>query len=372
MQCFHYKTATGNDKDKPRLQKDILSVIFDHNAAPLYKLTCEELGWSTDGEQLGKMEAENKKALEEMDAKIKDAEENFGAVEVKQAYAAKAEYFCKIGDREAAKAAFQLTEEKTAGVGPKMDLAFSLLRLDIAHGDWHAVKQNIEKASRLCEEGGDWERKNRLKVYDALLHLVTRNFKQAGELLLDSIATFGATELMSYEDSIFYTVVTAITTLDRVALKEKVVDAPEILTVIDSIPHLTQYLNALYGCRYADFFAAFADVITRISSDRYLQPHLRYYVREVRVVAYSQFLDSYKSVTLDSMAASFGVSTDFLDRELAEFIVAGRLTAKIDKVAGIVETNRPDAKNAQYQQTIKQGDLLLNRIQRLSKVVDLE
>ena len=31
-----------------------------------------------------------------------------------------------------------------------------------------------------------------LQVYDALLHLVTRNFKRAGELLLDSIATFGA------------------------------------------------------------------------------------------------------------------------------------------------------------------------------------
>ena len=35
---------------------------------------------------------------------------------------------CPAGDREAAKAAFQVTEEKTAGVGPKMDLAFSLLR----------------------------------------------------------------------------------------------------------------------------------------------------------------------------------------------------------------------------------------------------
>ena len=32
------------------------------------------------------------------------------------------------GDREAAKAVFQLTEDKTAGIGPKMDLAFSLLR----------------------------------------------------------------------------------------------------------------------------------------------------------------------------------------------------------------------------------------------------
>ena len=31
MQGFHYKTATGNEKDKPRLQKDILSIIFDHS-----------------------------------------------------------------------------------------------------------------------------------------------------------------------------------------------------------------------------------------------------------------------------------------------------------------------------------------------------
>ena len=53
-----------------------------------------------------------------------------------------------------------------------------------------------------------------------------------------------------------------------------------------------------------------------------------------------QFLDSYKSVTLDSMAKSFGVGIDFIDTELADFIVAGRLTAKIDKVAGVIETNR--------------------------------
>ena len=36
-------------------------------------------------------------------------------------------------------------------------------------------------------------------------------------------------------------------------------------------------------------------------------------------------------------------------RELSRFIAAGRLHAKIDKVGGIVETNRPDSKNYQYQ-----------------------
>jgi len=36
-------------------------------------------------------------------------------------------------------------------------------------------------------------------------------------------------------------------------------------------------------------------------------------------------------VTLESMAQAFGVSPAFMDAELAEFIVAGRVSAKIDK-----------------------------------------
>ena len=36
-------------------------------------------------------------------------------------------------------------------------------------------------------------------------------------------------------------------------------------------------------------------------------------------------------------------------RELSRFIASGRLSAKIDKVGGVVETSRPDTKNAQYQ-----------------------
>ena len=40
------------------------------------------------------------------------------------------------------------------------------------------------------------------------------------------------------------------------------------------------------------------------------------------------------------MASAFGVSVEFLDSEIADFIVAGRLTAKIDRISGIIETNR--------------------------------
>ena len=65
-----------------------------------------------------------------------------------------------------------------------------LCRLDIAAGDWHAVKASLKSAAELCENGGDWERKNRLKVYDATFRLATRDLAGAAGLFLDSIATF--------------------------------------------------------------------------------------------------------------------------------------------------------------------------------------
>lgn len=58
-------------------------------------------------------------------------------------------------------------------------------------------------------------------------------------------------------------------------------------------------------------------------------------------------------------------------RELSIFIASGRVNCKIDKVAGVLETNRPDVRNAQYQALIRQGDLLLNRVQKLSRVIDV-
>ena len=45
-------------------------------------------------------------------------------------------------------------------------------------------------------------------------------------------------------------------TLPRTQLKERVVDAPEILTVIDAIPHLAPFLTALYACNYKTLFEA--------------------------------------------------------------------------------------------------------------------
>ena len=156
----------------------------------LYKFVCNELGWTPDAALLEKMTASNEKHLEELEAKIKDAEENLGESEVREALLAKADFLAKIGNREAAMEAYAVTEKKTVAMGQKMDLMFSILRMQIFYDDWHGVKGSIEKTKKLFEEGGDWERKNRLKVYESLYLMSTRCFKQAADRFLDSIATF--------------------------------------------------------------------------------------------------------------------------------------------------------------------------------------
>lgn len=182
----------------------------------------------------------------------------------------------------------------------------------------------------LMDQGGDWERKNQLAVYDAVYLMITRQFRDASKLLLDAVATFTTTELFDYTTFVLHACVIAILYVDRPTLHKEIIKSPEILSVIDDIPGLRQLLSSLYKCQYRDFFSALNTLMPELQRSRYLAPHLKYYLRELRVVAYSQFLSSYKSAKLEAMAEAFGVTPEFMDQELFKFISAGRIHAKVN------------------------------------------
>ena len=130
-------------------------------------------------------------------------------------------------------------------------------------------------------------------------------------------------------------------------------------------------IRSYYDCDYKAYLHAMVEVEEVLLNDRYLAAHASYWMRELHLLVYKQFLDSYQSVTLAAMAEQFGVSVEFLDLHASNFIAAGRLSAKIDKFGGTIVTNRADWKNAKYRQVIQKGDALLNRIQKLARVVDV-
>lgn len=309
--------------------------------------------------------------MKSLDAAIEDAEKNLGEMEIRETNLAKAEYLSQIGEREGALSALRKTYEKTVSLGQRLDILFHMIRIGFFYLDHDLISRNIEKAKCLMEEGGDWDRRNRLRVYQGLYSLAIRDFKSAANLFLDTVSTFTCYELTDYKTFVSYTVLCSLISLERVDLREKVVRGAEILEVLHSLPDIQEFLFSLYNCQYRVFFLKLSQVEVYMKQDRFFSPHYRFYVREMRILAYNQLLESYRSLTLQYMAETFGVTIGFIDSELARFIAAGRLHCKIDKVNGIVETNRPDYKNYQYQAAIRQGDILLNRIQKLSRVINI-
>ena len=72
-----------------------LSVAAD--AAPLYEYSSQMLSWTIDEERISSMRKANEEQLSKLEASIRDAEENLGDIEVRDAFLAKADYLYKIG-----------------------------------------------------------------------------------------------------------------------------------------------------------------------------------------------------------------------------------------------------------------------------------
>ena len=161
---FQLQHLSYKDEEKKRLEDDLKNTIKKDQMGKFYKQVCKDLKWKENKTFTKELEEINKAHLKKLEEEIKDAEENLGESELREALLAKAEYLTKIGDKEAAIEAVRKTMEKTVGLGNRMDLVFHNIRVGLFYMDHELIKANLDKANQLLEEGGDWDRRNRLKV----------------------------------------------------------------------------------------------------------------------------------------------------------------------------------------------------------------
>ena len=182
-----------------------------------------------------------------------------------------------------------------------------------------------------------------------LYFMSIRSWDEAATLFLETLATYTCTELFEYKRFIFYTVVLSLVTLPRPALKKRILESPEVHGVIDEIPSLGDLINSFYNAEYRLFFQSLGVIVDQLKKDRYLSNFAGYFCREMRIKAYNQLLESYRSLQIRNVADQFGVTPEFIDTDLSRFIYSGRVYCKIDAVRGIIETSRHDVKNTHYQ-----------------------
>lgn len=368
------RTSLMNEScpNRDRIRSELLATVREKGMLPYYeKYLCPRPAGPPDEALKAELKKQNAEEEAKLDERIKDAKENLGDIEIRDALLAKANFFNRIGNKDQAIKGYEEAYEKTVGVGGKLDNILTVIRIAFFFEDTALMKKHIDRAKVELGKGGDWERRNKLKVYEGIYLMISRSWKEAAKLFLNVMPTFTATELVEFKDFVFYAVIVGVVSMDRPTVRNQLVTSPEVLSVIKETPELQTFLESYFYCRYKSFMQSFVKVIDLIRADRYLMRHVKYFMRSMRLNAYRQFLASYRSVKLEAMANDFGVSASFIDTELSSFISSGKLTCKIDKVAGVVESNEADARSQVYVEIIKQGDLLLNKMQKLSGAIDM-
>lgn len=301
---------------------------------------------------------------------LEDAVANYGEVEVWDAVQNQIDFLARTSTLDVTvKTIDEALKTHKASTNQKIRSLFKRVRSAIFHSDITVLTESLEQTNDLIEKGGDWEKRNRFSVLKAIAHMMKRELTEASTLLLGTVKTFTSYDVISYDTFCQYTCILGMLSLPRAKIKADLLDCPDLIPTLNAFPALKKYVYAFYEGRYKDFFLALLEISDFLAKDRFLAPHRNYIIKEMRAKVYNQYLAAYKSVRLASMAKSFGVSTNFIDNELCLFIAGSRVNAKIDRVNGIVETSRPAGKNGDYQQVIEKGDILLNNIQKLTRII---
>lgn len=368
---------------RQEISDKIIALVKENRMVPWYRdVWVSELGQDADtipSSELESMQEQNEREIGEIDAKITDAEEELGEDDTRSLWEAKIDLFARIGDKE--NTVYWIKEalsafEKSASLGVRLDWVFQQVRVGFAFVDQALVRKSLAKAgAMMANKGADWERRNRLKVYEGFECLITRDFATAADTFRDAVATFGASEMCTYEEFVAYAVIASLPHLSRADIKKKLLSNADILGLeraagADDLRTSLRLARTLVNCEYDDFFSALHAVCHVALRHPWFGPHVQYLYRELRVKGFSQYLSAYENVTLTQMAAAFGVSAAVVDAQLASFIAARRLDAMVDEVDGVVMMQRPDKRTELLQETLKQSDHLLAKIQKLARVVE--
>ncbi|CAG9858221.1 unnamed protein product [Phyllotreta striolata] len=358
-------------KEDCKLRQQLLSIIYAEDMGPYFQIVCNDLKWDMDVEKHQQMTDRNETVLCEIDKEIEESLKDLGVTEMRELYLKKANYLCKIGDKENALKALGQAYDSTIALKNKLENIYHCIRIGLFFMDTSLVRRNLQRAESMIEQGADWHSRNCFKIYKALYSLTTRDFKTASHLLVNSISTFICTELLSFDLFISYTLLSAVLTLPRSELKSELIQNADMLQALYDAPVLKDYMFSLYDCDYKVFFSKLADVEVLMKRDMLLHPHYQHYVREMKIKAYDQLLSTYISVNISYMGEQFGVSEEYIEDELSKLIAAGRLNYKIDKISGKIVNERRDSQMEIFKAVIKHGDIVLNRIHKLSRVINI-
>ncbi|MES1919052.1 hypothetical protein MHBO_000926 [Bonamia ostreae] len=263
--------------------------------------------------------------------------------------------------------------EMSPNANIRLEVIFEILKVFIFYDDFVAFDEYVQIAVPLEKESIDWEKRNQLKVYKALNYSEKGEFRKAAKLFVSSLSTFASEDILPFSDIILMASAFSFISLDRLSLKSQIIDSPEVVSGLADLPSLDLLLKSVYELKYSDFYTALGKLKPIFETNRFLRRHFESFENSAKRVIYGQFLESYVSVTVSSIAESFNVSVEQIYKDFFVYISNGEIEAKVDRQEEVIHRYVKDQQAEAFYKIAEAGQhlsqkaqLLLNKIQNKS------
>jgi len=175
LEAAQLKFSLVYNKSNPVLSKEdqktslarLREIILSENMVTFAEIAVEVLpDLKLSPEDFNTMKKKNKEKSKKLEDNHKDAEENHGEIEIMEALVEIANFHYLTDTKEVAMEKFKtVSEMKLISTGQLIDLTLKKIILGFFWSDFDFIQLCLEEGEKLMEKGGDWERRNRLKVY---------------------------------------------------------------------------------------------------------------------------------------------------------------------------------------------------------------
>jgi len=234
-------------------------------------------------------------------------------------------------------------------------MCLNIIRVSVETSNYSLVSQYTSKAEVAMTniQKNDNEAVQYAKIYIAtgLSLLDSKSYKQAARKFIQIHSSLGKqyNELFSSKDVALFGTLLALSSFDRVELKQNVIDNPNFKSFLEFAPEINDLLNYFYESKYTKFLETLNLVLPQIQFDIFLQPHLEALTKSFKDKSLCQYVSPFVSVDMNRMAKTFNMEIRELEKELARLIQEKQIKARIDSHNKILFARIIDQKDMTFQ-----------------------
>ncbi|ADM12341.1 26S proteasome regulatory complex protein [Encephalitozoon intestinalis ATCC 50506] len=324
---------------KSEAQEELEKLLSDKCMYDLYSFLVEKGILQPNHERIDSLlNCKNQRIQELEELRKKETENETYAEEIERKTA---EFYCQVMDTQNGFEWMRKLMRDDMSLSLKMDISLCKIRMGLIVGNKRIVEESINVADDTYERGCDWDRRNRYKVYKGVFKMMERKFKEAGILFSEVLPSFESSEVISYSRAVKYMIFCGLLGFERNEIETRILKCSDVMGSSEKLG--VQLATSLFECNYGSFMEDLYLFCKSLQEDVFVGRFVNLFCREMRLRVYGQVLESYRSMLLENMAETFGVSVEYVEEDLGEFIVEGRLWSKIDRISGVVEvTSRED------------------------------